>query len=78
MELRRFVTSWNLKIHNFLDGTWIELRRFWLYLKELQRFQLHLKKLQRLRLPFERTSKVSGSHLAHFENPGISCQTFRK
>ncbi|UZO12988.1 uncharacterized protein OCT59_004495 [Rhizophagus irregularis] len=41
MELRRFMTSWNLKIHNFLDGTWIELRRsiqnfegcrhFWLF-----------------------------------------------
>ncbi|CAB4432809.1 unnamed protein product [Rhizophagus irregularis] len=38
----------------------------------------HLEELRRPRLPFERTSKVPGSHLAHFEDPGISCQTFRK
>ncbi|CAB4469421.1 unnamed protein product [Rhizophagus irregularis] len=38
----------------------------------------HLKELRRPQLPFERTSKVPGSHLAHFKDPGISCQTFRK
>ncbi|PKY34328.1 hypothetical protein RhiirB3_453939 [Rhizophagus irregularis] len=79
-----FVTSWNLKIHSFLDETWIELRRiskgcehFWLFGQLYNRiskvFGL-LDEISKVLAPFERTSKV----LAPFERTSKSRLSFER
>ncbi|PKB99874.1 hypothetical protein RhiirA5_429044 [Rhizophagus irregularis] len=71
-----------LKVFGFLDKISKVLTPFERTLKVLAPFERTLKVLAsfertlKAQLPFERTSKVPSSHLAHFEDPGISCQTF--